>query len=130
MGSVQSIRNPIDVHVGKTLRKLRKLRGLTQVQLAAALHVSFQQLQKYEYGTNRLSAATLFEAARFLGVPLSAFFRDVFCAEPVEDSATPWPHGKAAVVIAEALPQLPLAIQDAFADLIHVAANSNDEEGD
>ncbi len=66
--------NAIDVEVGLRLRLLRRERGLSQSDLAQALGLTFQQVQKYEKGTNRISASKLWEAARFLSVPVSALF--------------------------------------------------------
>ena len=59
----------IDVEVGRRIRLLRKTRGLSQTQLATAAGVTFQQLQKYEQGTNRVSASKLVQVAAHLGVP-------------------------------------------------------------
>ncbi len=64
----------VDVHVGKVLRAIRKARGLTQEGLAQALGITFQQIQKYELGHNRISASKMFLAARALGVSPAAFF--------------------------------------------------------
>ena len=64
----------IDLHIGRRLRSRRKLLGLTQERLAAACDVRFQQIQKYECGANRMSAARLWRLARFLDVPMSYFF--------------------------------------------------------
>ncbi len=64
----------VDCHVGVQLRLLRKDRGLSQTALAARIGVTFQQLQKYESGRNRLSASTLYRLASALGVDVSAFF--------------------------------------------------------
>jgi transcriptional regulator with XRE-family HTH domain len=58
----------IDVEVGLNLRRARLLRKLSQTQLGDALDISFQQIQKYERGVNRLSTAMLIRAARFLGI--------------------------------------------------------------
>lgn len=66
--------NPVDVHVGRQLRRLRKARGLTQDRLAEAIGVTFQQVQKYERGANRISASKLFEAGKVLDASPSAFF--------------------------------------------------------
>lgn len=66
--------NVVDVHVGGRIRLRRKLLGMTQQQLAEALGVSFQQVQKYERGSNRVSASTLYEAAEVLTAPLAYFF--------------------------------------------------------
>jgi transcriptional regulator with XRE-family HTH domain len=69
--------NPIDIHVGKRIRMRRRLLGMSQETLAKALGVSFQQLQKYERGANRVSASRLSTAADFLRVPISFFFADL-----------------------------------------------------
>jgi transcriptional regulator with XRE-family HTH domain len=61
--------DPIDVEVGLALRRLRRNAGLSQTDLGESLGVSFQQIQKYERGSNRISASTLVKLARFLGVP-------------------------------------------------------------
>lgn len=65
---------PVDAHVGQRLRLLRKERGLSQTALAARVGVTFQQIQKYETGKNRLSASRLYRLASVLGVDVSAFF--------------------------------------------------------
>jgi transcriptional regulator with XRE-family HTH domain len=59
--------DPIDIAVGLRLRVLRKQRGVSQEQLGAAIGLTFQQIQKYERGANRISASMLVKAARFLG---------------------------------------------------------------
>jgi transcriptional regulator with XRE-family HTH domain len=65
----------IDQHVGERIRARRAELGLTQEQLAQALHVSYQQVQKYETGANRISAGRIFEIARALGVDVGYFFQ-------------------------------------------------------
>ena len=66
--------NPIDVHVGGRLRLQRMIRGLSQEKLGEALGVTFQQIQKYEKGSNRIGASRLEQIARVLDVPPSFFF--------------------------------------------------------
>ena len=66
--------NAIDVHVGMRVRLRRRLMGFSQERLAAGLGLSFQQVQKYESGANRISAGTLFELAESLGKPVQWFF--------------------------------------------------------
>lgn len=66
--------NEVDVFVGQRLRELRMLAGLSQSDVAAALGLTFQQLQKYERGFNRVSASRLFKLAQFFRVPVSVFF--------------------------------------------------------
>ncbi len=64
----------IDLHLGKRLRRRRRLLGLTQQQLAGACGVRFQQIQKYECGANRISAARLWQLSEALEVPVGYFF--------------------------------------------------------
>jgi transcriptional regulator with XRE-family HTH domain len=66
--------HPIDRHVGFRLRLARASRKLSQTDLAKASGITFQQVQKYEKGTNRVSASRLFEFATLLGVQISYFF--------------------------------------------------------
>jgi len=74
----------IDVEVGLNLRRMRLARGFSQTELGNALGVSFQQIQKYERGANRLSASMLVKAARFLAVPASDLL-------PADDEVKPMP---------------------------------------
>jgi transcriptional regulator with XRE-family HTH domain len=64
----------IDLHLGKRLRRRRRLLGLTQQQLANAVGIRFQQIQKYECGANRISAARLWQLAEALETPVSYFY--------------------------------------------------------
>ena len=69
--------NPIDIHVGNHLRVRRTLRGLSQTELAAAVGLTFQQVQKYEQGTNRISASRLYKLAKVLRVSVLYFFEGI-----------------------------------------------------
>ena len=66
--------NEMDVHVGQRIKVRRSLLGLSQEKLAEAVGVTFQQIQKYERGTNRVSAGRLFELSKVLDVPVNFFF--------------------------------------------------------
>lgn len=66
--------NQIDIDVGNRIRLQRKLNGLSQAEFGEALGVTFQQVQKYEKGTNRVSASRLSQVCRILGQPVSYFF--------------------------------------------------------
>jgi transcriptional regulator with XRE-family HTH domain len=66
--------NPMDRHVGRRLRMRRMLIGMSQEKLGEALGITFQQIQKYEKGTNRISASRLDRAARVLGVAVGYFY--------------------------------------------------------
>ena len=69
--------NPVDVHVGSRIRLRRTLLGLSQDKLGQALGLTFQQVQKYERGANRVGASRLFELSRILDVPVSFFYDDM-----------------------------------------------------
>jgi transcriptional regulator with XRE-family HTH domain len=69
--------SPIDVHVGARVRLRRTLLGLSQEKLGEALGLTFQQVQKYERGVNRIGASRLFDLARVLDVPIGFFFDDM-----------------------------------------------------
>jgi transcriptional regulator with XRE-family HTH domain len=67
----------VDVHVGKRLRQRRTLLGMSQTKVGAAVDLTFQQIQKYERGSNRISSSQLFEFAKVLDVPVSYFFDEM-----------------------------------------------------
>ncbi|MEO0034587.1 MAG: hypothetical protein RLZZ501_610 [Pseudomonadota bacterium] len=69
--------NPIDVHVGARMRLRRTLLGLSQEKLGELIGLTFQQVQKYERGANRVSCSRLFDLSRALEVPISYFFEDM-----------------------------------------------------
>ncbi|MEL6502856.1 MAG: helix-turn-helix transcriptional regulator [Pseudomonadota bacterium] len=68
--------NPIDVHVGSRVRLRRTMQGMSQERLGDALGITFQQIQKYEKGTNRIGASRMQQIAAALKVPVSFFFED------------------------------------------------------
>ena len=69
--------SPIDVHVGSRIRLRRTLMGMSQERLGEALGLTFQQVQKYERGVNRVGASRLYDLSRVLDVPISFFFDDM-----------------------------------------------------
>ncbi len=69
--------NPIDVHVGGRVRMRRMLVGMSQEKLGDSLGLTFQQVQKYEKGANRIGASRLYQIARVLGVPIEFFYDGV-----------------------------------------------------
>jgi len=69
--------NPIDVQVGNRVRIRRMLIGMSQEHLGELLGLTFQQVQKYEKGINRIGAGRLFDVARILNVPVNFFYRDL-----------------------------------------------------
>jgi transcriptional regulator with XRE-family HTH domain len=68
--------NPIDVHVGSRVRFRRMLLGMSQEKLGERLGLTFQQIQKYEKGINRIGASRLFDLAHVLGVPVQFFYEE------------------------------------------------------
>jgi len=86
--------HPVDKFVGERLRKKRKSLGYSQQALANAVGLTFQQIQKYEKGTNRVSASKLYELSRFLDEPITWFFGDYednaanFRASPPEENVS------------------------------------------
>jgi len=69
--------DPTDVSVGLEIARLRKLRGFTQSTIADAVGLTFQQIQKYESGANRISASKLYRISKLLEVPVEGFFKYV-----------------------------------------------------
>ena len=69
--------NAVDMHVGKRVRLRRTLLGLSQEQLGTELNITFQQVQKYERGANRISASRLWDIGQILDVPINYFFDDM-----------------------------------------------------
>ncbi|MGG7517367.1 helix-turn-helix domain-containing protein [Allorhizobium undicola] len=76
--------NPIDIHVGSRIRLRRTMLGMSQEKLGESLGITFQQIQKYEKGTNRVGASRLQNISSILNVPVSFFFEDA----PGEQSAS------------------------------------------
>jgi transcriptional regulator with XRE-family HTH domain len=68
--------NPIDIHVGSRVRLRRMMLSMSQEKLGEQLGITFQQIQKYEKGTNRIGASRLQHIARVLSVPVAFFFED------------------------------------------------------
>ncbi len=69
--------DPIDIHVGKRVRLRRTLLGMSQEKLGKAIRLTFQQVQKYERGTNRIGSSRLYQLSQVLDVPVSYFFDDL-----------------------------------------------------
>ena len=81
--------NPIDIQVGNRVRIRRMLIGMSQERLGDTLGLTFQQVQKYEKGINRIGAGRLFEIARILGVPIDYFYDGVGADEEGPAEETP-----------------------------------------
>lgn len=76
MASEKRKPNPIDIHVGSRVRLRRTMIGMSQEKLGEALGITFQQIQKYEKGANRIGASRLQQISRVLNTPVSFFFED------------------------------------------------------
>jgi transcriptional regulator with XRE-family HTH domain len=76
-GKIMSNPHVVDTHVGQRLRIRRNMLGITQGDLGEKVGLTFQQIQKYELGTNRISASRLFEISRVLSVPITFFFENI-----------------------------------------------------
>ncbi len=70
--------NPVDIHVGTRVRYRRMIIGMSQEKLGEKMNLTFQQIQKYEKGTNRIGASRLFQLSKILEVPIGYFFEDAF----------------------------------------------------
>ena len=81
--------HPIDIAIGAKVKALRLERGLKQGDLARALKLTFQQVQKYESGANRISGSKLWETARYFTVPVSDLFPDDGVAHLADRGPTP-----------------------------------------
>ena len=79
------MKHPVDLHVGQRVRQRRWLFGMTQQQLAEKVGIKFQQIQKYETGTNRISASRLWDISEAMDVPVTFFFEGL--GEIDEDKA-------------------------------------------
>jgi len=74
---IKSTPDPVDVHVGSRVRLRRTLLGMSQEKLGKALGLTFQQIQKYERGANRIGSSRLYQLSQILDVPISFFFDDM-----------------------------------------------------
>lgn len=102
--------NAVDLHVGGRIRLRRKLLGVSQEQLADDLALTFQQVQKYERGANRVSASKLYQIAKSLQVTVAWFFdglEEIEAREvPIEASAAAWLNSAEAIDMAKAMASL------------------------
>ncbi|MGB4058217.1 MAG: helix-turn-helix transcriptional regulator, partial [Alphaproteobacteria bacterium] len=83
--------DPVDVHVGQRLRVRRSLLGMSQEKLADSIGLTFQQIQKYERGMNRISAGRLFQFSKVLSVPITYFYDQI--SSPLKTGTAPIAYG-------------------------------------
>jgi len=87
--------HPVDVHVGSRLRLRRRMLRMSQENLGKAIGVTFQQIQKYEKGINRVGSSRLYAFAKFLAVPIAFFFEDFSETESgFAETAAAFDHGR------------------------------------
>jgi transcriptional regulator with XRE-family HTH domain len=129
--------NSIDVHVGARIRLRRLLLGMSQGALGDQIGVTFQQVQKYERGANRVSASKLAQIADALDVPVGNFFEglggsnDNPMSEEEEDAVTAFLSSREGVALASAWVELDDAgVRRAVLDLIRTVAESSADDGD
>lgn len=112
-GRGTGVSDPVDIQVGRRVRSRRDLLGITQTELAQALGLTFQQVQKYEKGNNRIGASRLAQIARFLDVPVGYFFAEGNLADGLD---------RATLRLVYAFAQLPPALADSYLGLVTAAA--------
>jgi len=125
--------HPVDRHVGRRVQEKRLDLGLTQTALAKAVGVSFQQVQKYEKGTNRVSASKLFEMADFMKVGIPFFFDGYGGASVgVAEEAPAFDHEhrptKNSVEITRLAPRLPPRKQKLILDMMREMLGDEDAQ--
>lgn len=112
----------VDVHVGNRVRVARQARKMTQEGLAHQLGITFQQVQKYEKGSNRISAGRLHQISGIMNVPITFFFEGVSGlnskVDPGMSRATRFLATREGTLIADAFPRLGKRTQQAIIDLI------------
>lgn len=122
--------DPVDVHAGARLRLRRLQVGMNQESLAKAIGVTFQQVQKYERGANRLSASRLYACAKTLGVPPGYFFEELSNGEgtspgPIDGVAVGTPLMTAqALELVTILPEISPKVRGAILGLARMLAKS------
>src|SRR5262245_2999633 len=128
--------NPIDIHVGSRVRFRRMLLGMSQEKLGEKLGLTFQQVQKYEKGINRIGASRLFDLAQVLGVPVQFFYeeaplpearaaaRDGMAEGPDEHSIVEFLRSRDGLELNRAFVRIPdLKARRAIVDLVRSLAN-------
>ena len=115
----------IDVHVGQRVRQRRVLCGLSQMELANAMGLTFQQLQKYERGMNRISASKLWQISQVLDVPVQWFFKEFSELTEKEDKRRESLHMKRETLeLVRNYVAVPADVQQKFLSLVKSIANS------
>lgn len=126
--------NPTDVHVGQRLRAARMLAGMSQERLGAEVGLSFQQIQKYEKGHNRIGASRMQQLAQALNIPPSYFFEQSNGHATPQISGGAQPQDAAAISRRQSLDLVRYfssipdeSMRDALFKLVKVCGNADDE---
>ena len=126
---IKKVPNPIDRHVGSRVRMRRMLAGISQEKLGDALGLTFQQVQKYEKGANRISASKLWDIARFFRVDIGYFFEGLTgAAQPgmaegeAEAFVHDFPTTRQSIEIGRLAPQLSVRQQKLILDMMREMA--------
>ena len=114
--------HPVDIHVGKQLQAQRTLCGMSQSDLADKLGITFQQIQKYETGTNRTTAGRLWQASQILGVAIEYFFEGL---DSESEAANDLLHTRAGLEFVRFYENCPEGIQKA---MYHLGKSIADED--
>ena len=128
-GSAEDGPHPVDRHVGRRVCEKRIALGYNQSDLGRALGLTFQQIQKYEKGANRVSASKLWDIARFFKVDISYFFEGLTVAAPgmSEGEAEPFAHDfpatRQSIEIGRLAPQLSVRQQKLILDMMREMAS-------
>ena len=117
---------PIDVHVGQRVRQRRVLCGLSQTEVANRIDLTFQQLQKYERGMNRISASKLWQISQVLGVPVQWFFMEYTEGKKQAES---YHMKRETLELVRNFSSAPPEIQRRFLSLVKSVASISDKSG-
>ncbi len=118
--------DPVDVHVGARVRERRVMLGLSQTTLATKIGLTFQQVQKYERGANRVSASMMWRMADVLDVPISYFFDGLDRSKP---AGQPDQWDPAVLRLARRIRTLPTPVRNSLASLVGSMVTDGDDDG-
>lgn len=118
------MKHPVDEHVGKRIRQRRWMIGMTQQQLADAVGIKFQQIQKYETGMNRVSASRLWDIAVAMGVPIGYFFEGLEAGAETAPTVAETMPSKEAMELVRAFHAIPEAQRRRLLDLARVLSDA------
>ena len=120
--------NPVDIYVGKRMRQRREMQGLPQKELARKLGISFQQVQKYETGANRVSAGRLFNMSQKLGCQIGYFFDGLDTAENADVAMEHGAANRTTIELARNFSRLPTGnVKGAISTLVRALADGDED---